>query len=173
MSEAHFTTAVVGARPAGASAANALCLGGVRDVALIDRARFPRDKVCGDGITEGAVDVLKEFDLGHLLAPHALISRVVVTAPSSAQAAMEQVAGERPLRLPMSSPAKYSMRLSSAQRFCAVPPTSLGSNWRRLIGVMDDGRSNCRASRRAGHGGGSLPISSSAPMAPRPGFAAR
>ena len=97
MSEAHFTIAVVGAGPAGASAANALCLGGVHDVALIDRARFPRDKACGDGITEGAVDVLKEFDLGHLLAPHALISRVVVTAPSGAQAAMEPVAGERPL----------------------------------------------------------------------------
>jgi 2-polyprenyl-6-methoxyphenol hydroxylase-like FAD-dependent oxidoreductase len=173
MSEAHFTIAVVGAGPAGASAANALCLGGVRDVALIDRARFPRDKVCGDGITEGAVDVLKEFDLGHLLAPHALISRVVVTAPSGAQAAMEPVAANRRSALPMSSPAKYSMRLSSAQRFCAVPPTSLGSNWRRLIGVMDDGRSNCRASRRAARGGGSLPISSSAPMAARPGFAAR
>jgi geranylgeranyl reductase family protein len=97
VSEAHFTIAVVGAGPAGASAANALCLGGVHDVALIDRARFPRDKACGDGITEGAVDVLKEFDLGHLLAPHALISRVVVTAPSGAQAAMEPVAGERPL----------------------------------------------------------------------------
>lgn len=106
MSEAHFTIAVVGAGPAGASAANALCLGGVRDVALIDRARFPRDKVCGDGITEGAVDVLKEFDLGHLLAPHALISRVVVTAPSGAQAAMEPVAGERPLPIAYVIPRK-------------------------------------------------------------------
>ena len=61
MSEAHFTIAVVGAGPAGASAANALCLGGVHDVALIDRARFPRDKTCGDGITEGAADALKEL----------------------------------------------------------------------------------------------------------------
>ena len=103
---------MVGAGPAGASAANALCLGGVRDVALIDRARFPRDKVCGDGITEGAVDVLKEFDLGHLLAPHALISRVVVTAPSGAQAAMEPVAANRRSALPMSSPAKYSVLAS-------------------------------------------------------------
>jgi menaquinone-9 beta-reductase len=99
VSEAHFTIAVVGAGPAGASAANALCLGGVHDVALIDRARFPRDKACGDGITEGAADVLKELDLGHLLAPHASIKRVVVTAPSGAQAALEPVAGERPLPL--------------------------------------------------------------------------
>ena len=99
VSEAHFTIAVVGAGPAGASAANALCLGGVHDVALIDRARFPRDKACGDGITEGAADVLEELDLGHLLAPHASIKRVVVTAPSGAQAALEPVAGERPLPL--------------------------------------------------------------------------
>ncbi len=97
---------MVAAGPAGASAANALCLGGVRDVALIDRARFPRDKVCGDGITEGAVDVLKEFDLGHLLAPHALISRVVVTAPSGAEAAMEPVVGEPPLRIAYVIPRK-------------------------------------------------------------------
>jgi geranylgeranyl reductase family protein len=97
---------VVGAGPAGASAANALCLGGVHDVALIDRARFPRDKACGDGITEGAVDVLKEVDLGHLLAPHALISRVVVTAPSGAQAAMEPAAGERPLPIAYVIPRK-------------------------------------------------------------------
>ena len=159
MSEAHFTIAVVGAEPAGASAANALCLGGVHDVALIDRARFPRDKACGDGITEGAADVLKELDLGHLLAPHALIKRVVVTAPSGAQAALEPVAGERPLPLAYVIPARYSMQLSSGQRFSAAPPTLRGTDWTRRIGAMDDGRSNCRASRRPGRGGGSAPIS--------------
>lgn len=106
MSEAHFRIAVVGAGPAGASAANALCLSGVGDVALIDRARFPRDKACGDGITEGAVDVLKELDLGHLLAPHRLINKVVVTAPSGTEAAIEPVEGERPLPLAYVIPRK-------------------------------------------------------------------
>lgn len=173
MSEAHFTIAVVGAGPAGASAANALCLGGVRDVALIDRARFPRDKVCGDGITEGAVDVLKEFDLGHLLAPHALISRVVVTAPSGAQAAMEPVAGERPLPIAYVIPRKvFDAALVSAALlrgaadftgFKLEKADRCDGRWSLELSGEPPGRPRC----------GSLPISSSAPMAPRPGFAAR
>ncbi len=45
---------VVGAGPAGAAAAATLARRGA-DVVLIDRARFPRDKTCGDGLTTGAL----------------------------------------------------------------------------------------------------------------------
>ena len=45
---------VVGAGPAGATAARALALGGAR-VRLLDRARFPRNKPCGGGITTRAL----------------------------------------------------------------------------------------------------------------------
>jgi geranylgeranyl reductase family protein len=45
---------VVGAGPAGATAARALALGGAR-VRLLDRARFPRNKPCGGGITARAL----------------------------------------------------------------------------------------------------------------------
>lgn len=48
---------VVGAGPAGASAAYYLAQAGV-DVAVLDRATFPRDKVCGDGLTPAAVSEL-------------------------------------------------------------------------------------------------------------------
>jgi geranylgeranyl reductase family protein len=95
--EAHFSIAVVGAGPAGATAANALCLGKVRDVALIDRARFPRDKACGDAITGGAVDVMREIGLDHLLASHPRIQKIVMTAPSGAQAIIDQIDTEQPL----------------------------------------------------------------------------
>jgi len=44
------TTAVVGAGPAGAGAAYWLAKAG-HDVLLIDKASFPRDKFCGDGLT--------------------------------------------------------------------------------------------------------------------------
>jgi geranylgeranyl reductase family protein len=44
---------VVGAGPAGATAARALALGGAR-VTLLERARFPRNKPCGGGITTRA-----------------------------------------------------------------------------------------------------------------------
>lgn len=45
---------VVGAGPGGAAAAYYLASAGV-DVAVLDRATFPRDKVCGDGLTPAAV----------------------------------------------------------------------------------------------------------------------
>ncbi len=48
---------VVGAGPAGSTAARALALGGAR-VRLLERARFPRNKPCGGGLTTRA---LKRF----------------------------------------------------------------------------------------------------------------
>jgi menaquinone-9 beta-reductase len=48
---------VVGAGPSGATAAMALARLG-RDVLLLDRQEFPRDKACGDGIPSGAVEML-------------------------------------------------------------------------------------------------------------------
>ena len=43
-------TVVVGAGPAGAAAAHRLA-GAGREVVLVDKATFPRDKFCGDGLT--------------------------------------------------------------------------------------------------------------------------
>ena len=48
---------VVGAGPAGASAAHHLALAGV-DVLLLEKSAFPRDKICGDGLTPRAVKQL-------------------------------------------------------------------------------------------------------------------
>jgi geranylgeranyl reductase family protein len=52
-----YDVAVVGAGPAGAAAAIAARRAGAR-VLLLDRADFPRDKPCGDGIAADALDVL-------------------------------------------------------------------------------------------------------------------
>ena len=49
---------VVGAGPAGAAAAITLARAG-RDVTLIDKAGFPRDKCCGDGLTTLALRELE------------------------------------------------------------------------------------------------------------------
>jgi flavin-dependent dehydrogenase len=60
--------AVVGAGPAGTAAAlAALRADPDLDVLLLDRADFPRDKPCGDGIAPQALDVLADLGLPGLL----------------------------------------------------------------------------------------------------------
>ena len=54
--------AVVGAGPAGSAAAITAARRG-RSVVLIDRAMFPRDKCCGDGLTTGALRELEGLGL--------------------------------------------------------------------------------------------------------------
>jgi geranylgeranyl reductase family protein len=51
---------VVGAGPAGAAAALTAARAGLA-VACVDRARFPRDKTCGDGLTAGALRLLEHL----------------------------------------------------------------------------------------------------------------
>jgi geranylgeranyl reductase family protein len=59
--------AIVGAGPAGTAAAITAARQGL-DVVVIDKARFPRDKCCGDGLTTGALRLLESlgFDPSHV-----------------------------------------------------------------------------------------------------------
>ncbi len=72
---------VVGAGPAGSTAARALALGGAR-VHLLERARFPRHKPCGGGITTRAL--IRFPFLGPALEriPTRYISRLYLEGPS-------------------------------------------------------------------------------------------
>jgi geranylgeranyl reductase family protein len=53
----RYDAIVVGAGPAGSTAAYRLATAGL-DVLLLDRAKFPRDKPCGGGVTERAARLL-------------------------------------------------------------------------------------------------------------------
>ena len=57
---------VVGAGPAGASAAYFLAGAGI-DVLLVDREVLPREKVCGDGLASRALVMLERMGLGNWL----------------------------------------------------------------------------------------------------------
>lgn len=54
---------IIGAGPGGAAAAVSLAQRGVRDVVLLDKDTFPRDKTCGSGLSPNAVSLLGELGL--------------------------------------------------------------------------------------------------------------
>ena len=98
---AEHDVIVVGAGPAGSAAAYALASGGVR-VLLLDKALFPREKVCGDGLTPRAVAALDGMNLLDRLRPlgHA-VGDIVVTAPGGGRVAAAVPGGTGAGRPPM------------------------------------------------------------------------
>jgi len=65
LSDSRWDAVVMGAGPAGAIAARQLALAGAR-VLLVDKARLPRDKVCGGCLGGAALDVLESLGLGEI-----------------------------------------------------------------------------------------------------------
>jgi flavin-dependent dehydrogenase len=70
---------VVGAGPAGSVAATVLARAGAR-VRLLDRAAFPRDKLCGDTINPGTLGILRRLGMAGGIEPRGLpIDGMIVT----------------------------------------------------------------------------------------------
>jgi geranylgeranyl reductase family protein len=61
---------ILGAGPAGTAAAAQLGMLGVKDVVLVDRHDFPRDKTCGSGISPKGIETLKQLGVWHEIEPH-------------------------------------------------------------------------------------------------------
>ncbi|QKG52360.1 NAD(P)/FAD-dependent oxidoreductase [Hymenobacter sp. BRD67] len=81
----EYDVAIVGAGPAGAACALALRGFGLR-VALLDKATFPRDKICGDAIPGHALKALGQLDPAYVaalwqLAPRDEVRRSRLVAP--------------------------------------------------------------------------------------------
>jgi len=77
---------IIGAGPAGCAAGMVLAQAGV-DVCVVDRAKFPRDKVCGDAVSNGGLSLLAELNARDqvLARPHARVSRASVVFPNGAR----------------------------------------------------------------------------------------
>ena len=74
-----YDVIVCGAGPAGSVAATVLARGGAR-VLMLDRARFPRDKLCGDTLNPGALAVLRRLGLAEAFEAAALpVDGMIVT----------------------------------------------------------------------------------------------
>jgi geranylgeranyl reductase family protein len=81
---------VVGAGPAGAAAAlHARQLRPDASVLLVDKAAFPRDKPCGDGIAPHGVDELRRLDATAAVAGYEPLRRLRLRSPRGAEAARD------------------------------------------------------------------------------------
>ena len=72
-----YSTIVVGAGPAGSTAAREIAARG-HDVLLLDRARFPRDKPCGGGVTVRCAALLP-FDISPVV--EQVVSGAILSGP--------------------------------------------------------------------------------------------
>lgn len=79
---------VAGSGPAGAAAAvTARRVAPGADVVVIDKARFPRDKACGDAISPDAVAELGRLGLGHAVTGFTPVTRLRLRAPGGGEVA--------------------------------------------------------------------------------------
>jgi menaquinone-9 beta-reductase len=86
---------IVGAGPAGAVAAILLAREGVR-VRLLDRATFPRDKLCGDTINPGTLQALESLGLSHAADGRGLpIEGMLMTGPGGSKVEARYPSGLR------------------------------------------------------------------------------
>jgi geranylgeranyl reductase family protein len=84
---------VVGAGPAGVAASLTLVASG-RDVLLLDKATFPRDKCCGDGLTTGALRLLDELGFDPARVPRWRVAHDVrLRSPSGREVRLDLPAG--------------------------------------------------------------------------------
>ena len=87
--EQHVSDAlIVGAGPAGCAAGIELCRAGF-DVCVLDAAQFPRDKVCGDAVSNDGMREIEALDAGTavLAAPHAWVRRAAAVFPDGTRIA--------------------------------------------------------------------------------------
>ena len=115
---------VIGAGPAGALTARELARLGLR-VLLVDRAKFPRNKVCGCCLNGAALAALRELGLGSIAD-----AGVPLTDMKLAAGAHPRLCGSRkawPSREPCSTKRSWTRRLRAAQPFA----TALPRRWNR------------------------------------------
>jgi geranylgeranyl reductase family protein len=86
MSLERVDVAVVGAGPAGAAAALAARRAGA-SVLLLDKADFPRDKPCGDGIAAETLDVLAGLGVTGMTDGYLPVADLRLVAPGGAEVA--------------------------------------------------------------------------------------
>ncbi|MEU4687456.1 geranylgeranyl reductase family protein [Actinoplanes sp. NPDC023714] len=153
-----YDVAVIGAGPAGAAAALAALRGGA-SVLLLDRAGFPRDKPCGDGIAAEAVDVLAGLGVPDPVAGFPRVERLRLVAPGGAAVARplprpahtvpRRIFDERLVRAAVAAGA--ALRRHTARRVREDAPITIDERYRARVLIGADGASSV-VRRHLGHG---------------------
>ena len=97
MSTRSCDVVVVGAGPAGAATALRAARAGL-DVTLIDKRKFPRDKICGDAVARKSLSHLRELGIMDRVeaSVHEPIGRAVLSSPNGAQVSIDLSARDHP-----------------------------------------------------------------------------
>ena len=77
----RYDLVIAGGGPSGSAAAWQAAQTGAK-VVVLDKAEFPRDKPCGDGLTARAVSYLQKMGLADEVATFHRVNRVTVFSPS-------------------------------------------------------------------------------------------
>ncbi len=92
--ENDYEVIVVGGGPAGSSCAVFLGRRGIKTL-LVDKASFPRDKTCGDEISDKCADILREIGVDEEVKKlqHSMIYGLVSSSPSGIQIETSESSG--------------------------------------------------------------------------------
>ncbi len=135
-----FDVAIVGGGPAGSSCAAFCGLAGLRTVVL-EREKFPREKVCGDCLNPSCWHVLRRLEIADRARqlPHAILNTVEFIAIGGRKAIVDLVSGEVGLfaikrslfdALVMSRARELGAQIHEETTVTAVTQTLNGSNWK-------------------------------------------
>ncbi|HEY0583109.1 MAG TPA: FAD-dependent monooxygenase, partial [Chloroflexota bacterium] len=141
---------IVGAGPGGAATAHFLKRNNPGlDVLLVDRAAFPRDKTCGDGLTPRALRVLDQMDLladvagqscavdaYEVVAPNGRTTRAPITATPGALVIPRYTLDDLILRRAIASGARFEPDVAGSR----VEPTQAGVRLHATDGRTFDAR---------------------------------
>ncbi len=124
----RYDLVIVGGGPSGAAAAWQASQTGAK-VVVLDKAEFPRDKPCGDGLTARAVSYLQKMGLGEEVTSSIASNRVTVFSPVAVGAVVSRSAPACPTTATSrAAPAARHMLLNHAE--------SAGAEIREVVEVI-------------------------------------
>ena len=99
MAMEDFDVAIIGGGPAGSSCAAFCALAGLRALVL-EREKFPREKVCGDCLNPSCWEVLQRLGIADRARqlPHGILNTVEFIAIGGQKVTVDLASGEESLR---------------------------------------------------------------------------